>query len=665
MPSKWKAVPALIATAFIVIIGWLAYGFSLRLPLFLDDMVHFRWLAWHDLAGVWTTSRLLGYYRPLPFTLWKTLWSVQGRYDPLVLHAVNLTLHVLNALLVMALVAGRSRNRRLATAVAAGALFALFPFSYQAVPWVGSLTHPLVTALILGSLVLYRASSLGSQSQGLETEVGAKRRARWLRSASLALALLAPFAHETGVLVAALLFLLLLTDEEPLPWRQALREASPYAACAALGLAVWLAVPKGVKGVSIRDLESRLQNAVYFLQALAYPLTPLATRLTGPGKPFTDLVAVALVGGPAVVAWAFLAWKGGRGRLLALALGWFALCAAPAWAMLRFAYVIDGPRLLYEAAVGVALFWAIPLDLNCSSRARQAAAMVLGAAAVAWAGWSGYTFIRTRVPIYEQMRLAVEELLEAGAGSASQPLLCINFPSWFAPLQGTYALGHEGMALVPDYTRVADLWWLHTGQEREITSVTLPDLQSHWRYHYVAAGAIETAESLQPKLRTAARVIVTRYDGPNVAVYDAGGLVATGRPPAGSFMASFDDKVALLSATGERQGAALRVELHWQCWQPVVQDTTVFLHVYNGAGQLVAQADGYPLMGAARLTAWQAGDEWRDVRAVPLPQGLPAGEYTVKVGVYPSGGGARLPATSPSGARFQDDAVPIAAPDLP
>ena len=657
---------AVLGAALLVAVTLWTYGFSLGLPLFLDDMVHFRWLAWHDLAGIWTTSRLLGYYRPLPFTLWKALWLLQGRYEPLVLHAVNLTLHTLNSILVMVLVASRSNTRRLATAVAAALLFALFPFSYQAVPWVGSLTHPLVTGLILASLVLYQASQRPLRRRGAEAgpATDAKPHARLLKGASLALALLAPFAHETGVLVAPLLFLLLLTDEEPLPWRQAMREAAPYAACAAFGLAVWLLVPKGVKGVGIWDAESRLQNAIYFLQALAYPVTPLATRLTGRGKPLSDLAAVAMVGGPAVLAWAFLAWKARRGKLLALALGWFVLCAAPAWAVLRFAYVIDGPRLLYEAAVGAAVFWAIPLDLRPSSRVSGVAATALGAVAVTWAAWSGYTFIRARVPIYEQMRLAVEELQEVGGGMAG-PLICINFPSWFAPLQATYALGHEGMALVPDYTSVADLWWLHTGQEREITSVTLPDLQSHWRYHYVAAGPIETAESLQPKLRTARRVIVTRYDGPNVAVYDAGGLVATGQGAAQSFAASFDGTLALLSATSRRQGAVLRVELYWQCWQPVVHDTTVFLHVYDGSGQLVAQGDGYPLMGAARLTAWQAGDEWRDVRLVSLPQGLATGEYTVKVGLYPSDGGARVPATNRAGVRFQDDAVPLGTLSLP
>jgi hypothetical protein len=41
--------------------------------------------------------------------------------------------------------------------------------------------------------------------------------------ASLGMALIAPFAHETGVLMAPLLVLLLLAGERPMPLRKALR----------------------------------------------------------------------------------------------------------------------------------------------------------------------------------------------------------------------------------------------------------------------------------------------------------------------------------------------------------------------------------------------------------------------------------------------------------
>lgn len=77
MSRKWFAA-GISGGSFVLWIGILTYGFSLRLPFFLDDMVHFRWLEWHGIPEIWSSSRLLGYYRPLPFTVWKILSFIGG-----------------------------------------------------------------------------------------------------------------------------------------------------------------------------------------------------------------------------------------------------------------------------------------------------------------------------------------------------------------------------------------------------------------------------------------------------------------------------------------------------------------------------------------------------------------------------------------------------------
>lgn len=74
MSRKWFAV-GISGGLFLLWIGILTYGFSLRLPFFLDDMVHFRWLEWNGISGIWSSARLLGYYRPLPFTIWKMIFA--------------------------------------------------------------------------------------------------------------------------------------------------------------------------------------------------------------------------------------------------------------------------------------------------------------------------------------------------------------------------------------------------------------------------------------------------------------------------------------------------------------------------------------------------------------------------------------------------------------
>ena len=647
MSRKWFAV-GISGGLFLLWIGILTYGFSLRLPFFLDDMVHFRWLEWNGISGIWSSARLLGYYRPLPFTIWKMIFAYnRGGYDPIVSHALNVALHLLNTVLVFGLVASRRVHGRLALGFATALLFLLFPFSYQAVPWVGSLTHPLVTSLILGALLCYR--------------FGSRRNSRWLRGISVALALIAPFAHETGVLIAPLLALLLLTDEKAMPVRDVLRRTWPYWVCAALGLAIWVLVPKEVKQVGLLDMLSRWQNGVYFAQGLAYPAAPLATRLLRASGRLTDLQATFLVAVPVILAWSAALWKAGRGRLLALALGWFGLCVAPAWLMLPFSYVIDGPRLLYAASIGAAIFWAIPLSVRWRRGWTRVVGTALAVLVVMVAGLGGYRFIRARVPLYEEMRLSVDQLVEAvQAVPASEGILCVNCPSWLAPLESTYPVGHEGVTLVPAYSSIGDLLWLHTGEERTIRGAVVPDLLSHWRFHYSCVGSAETLDSVQPLLRESRNILRADYAASHISIHSAGGLQAENQQPAPAFLASFDSKVALVSAFWERQESLIEVALVWQSWESLGQEATVFMHLYNEAGQVVSQADGYPVGNLSRPALWRPGDQWRDVRLLRLPDNPAPGRYTIKAGLYPISGGPRLSASDPAGQRLPDDAATIA-----
>jgi hypothetical protein len=39
----------------------------------------------------------------------------------------------------------------------------------------------------------------------------------------------------------------------------------------------------------------------------------------------------------------------------------------------------------------------------------------------------------------------------------AEPMVCVNCPSWLAPLSAVYAVGHEGVTLVPDYYYSATL----------------------------------------------------------------------------------------------------------------------------------------------------------------------------------------------------------------
>jgi len=345
-------------------------------------------------------------------------------------------------------------------------------------------------------------------------------------------------------------------------------------------------------------------------------------------------------------------------------LGWFVIASAPVWAVLPYPYVEDSPRLQYEAAVGAALFWAIPLDAATRSRQRRLAILALGAMTVLSSTVVSLRFIRGRLPLYAQIERAVAGLAKARPNASDAALLCINYPCWFARWDNTYPLGREGVVVVPQ--QVEDLLWVNTGDPRPVKGAVYLDLlPQRWRYLYACLGPFVDADTIQPWLRQAGGVAVTRYEGEYVAVYDAGGLKATGQAPTTAYLAAFDDAVALLSAEAAPEMGQVRVELLWHCWRPPHREVTVFLHLYDAEGRLVSQADGFPVMGTSRLIAWQRGDQWRDVRLLPLPAGPSAGECTVKVGLYASADGQRLAATNEDGEAYPDAAVPLARLHLP
>ena len=137
--------------------------------------------------------------------------------------------------------------------------------------------------------------------------------------------------------------------------------------------------------------------------------------------------------------------------------------------------------------------------------------------------------------------------------------------------------------------------------------------------------------------------------------------------PARTSGAVFNGRFRLLgldapeSATG---GEALPVTLYWEAIEPDGRDFSVFVHLVNEAGELVAQADGQPAAGAYPTSIWAAGERVVDDRELLLPAELPAGTYLLRVGLYDPEGGARLPALAPDGTRYPDDAAGAAAIEI-
>lgn len=92
-------------------------------------------------------------------------------------------------------------------------------------------------------------------------------------------------------------------------------------------------------------------------------------------------------------------------------------------------------------------------------------------------------------------------------------------------------------------------------------------------------------------------------------------------------------------------GAELGFRLFWQADAPTEGDYTVFSHLLDAEGNLVAQVDGPPLPDTRRGTAdWHDPQETlvsREFR-LQLPDDLPAGEYRLVTGFYRRDTGRRL-----------------------
>ncbi|HKZ82586.1 MAG TPA: glycosyltransferase family 39 protein [Anaerolineae bacterium] len=95
-------------------------------------------------------------------------------------------------------------------------------------------------------------------------------------------------------------------------------------------------------------------------------------------------------------------------------------------------------------------------------------------------------------------------------------------------------------------------------------------------------------------------------------------------------------------------GQTVTVSLVWQAAQRPDRNYTVFLHVVDGEGRLVAQGDSDPVGGLRLTRSWRPGEVIRDDHPIALPDDLPPGNYAMVVGWYDRESPLRLPVETPA-----------------
>lgn len=93
-------------------------------------------------------------------------------------------------------------------------------------------------------------------------------------------------------------------------------------------------------------------------------------------------------------------------------------------------------------------------------------------------------------------------------------------------------------------------------------------------------------------------------------------------------------------------GGAILLTLLWRSLAEVDENYQVFVHLLDEQGTKIAQADGQPVQWLRPTSTWEVGEQIVDRYGLLLPDLLPAGQYTIAVGLYHPATGQRLPVSA-------------------
>jgi hypothetical protein len=91
-------------------------------------------------------------------------------------------------------------------------------------------------------------------------------------------------------------------------------------------------------------------------------------------------------------------------------------------------------------------------------------------------------------------------------------------------------------------------------------------------------------------------------------------------------------------------GDSFQVILYWQCLTPA-PDHTVFVHLLDSSGRLVAQRDSAPRGGTYPISIWDPHEIVPDTYELTMPHAAAPGDYALIVGMYQWPSLRRLPVT--------------------
>lgn len=641
--SRWLRQHQLVVTAVLVTCFalWL-YAPIRHYPLLYDDLLAIRLVKALNYATVWQPNPDFGYYRPLLFLPYLFTHSLFGYYPSSFIYAQNLGLHALAAALLTAL-AWRLWPRW-PRALAAGLLFASYPFAYQAVDVAGNNVYPLLVVLVLLAGHTYLQALTG-------------HRVWWVVTAVLFM--LALLSHELAVLFgafAALMQWAAAQRVEITQWR--LRPGfhalvfnlsrSPYLLFLASGL-LYILLYRFLPTAEVLPPASDSPwwpKALYWGQAAVYPLAWAGAR-------WSMFTADVIVTGSLLIMLAFTGWaaRWPRNRLaLLLGWGWWGITAVLLTLTLPADYVLHGPRLTYLGSVGITLLWAVLLDALFTWRRMGQAVWALALAAMLL---PGSLFVRGRMAALADLGTVVDVM---ATHMLPQPLaegvLFVNLPAWSVPARPTFPVGVEIAALMGHHLFAEELVWHNLNQVRPVRAIGVAGLQQDPGYPYGIHAQAEGMGDVAAWAPAGAHVFISQFTTAGVETQYTGHFWPS--EAATNQLAQMGD-YRLITATAVACGDTLTLTTTWQLPGTPTPTTSLFVQALAADGRLLGQNDGPPLNLPPEMLVLPTGWLVTDRRTLPLAD-APA---RLLIGVYDYARGDRFAATDDGGRPLPDNALPL------
>jgi len=634
----------LIVIAAIVLLAFLLYAPSLRYPFVWYDADDVLRAIKYPVETLFSGVPNYQYYRPLIFTFWKVILNTWGADSAPMFHAYLIGGHLLNAVLLYALTRTLTRSRSLAAVAAL--LFTVYPFSYQAVTWI--IAHQLPSlAFVLAGLLVYTKARSRMQD--------ARSRSVTLNVTALSLLVISMLLHESAYVSAGLIVLveayLVVTK------RVARISAWPLAYIAVTGVMYFIYASAAKSSPPQATFE--VSTGLYLLQGLVYPAALLLARACQPVS--CDPTALLLPTSLIFLGVLAIFWKLQRTLLIGLfgAL-WFLGSILPMWAGRDFVYNEYAPRLLYLAGCGACIAIAATvgwgansiqesrlqpeLSNSGSARLRPAARRNAGTgkprrlARSAAFGLIAVILLQSTLFVFRRQGLHDEAfaLLAQENNAMFAPrdgqALFINTPELFTFKDAEFPLGWFGALVSPWHNRiVTDRHLRALNADWVIESAQAQQLQDQARLRLEFHGQVLPPDQLQTAILSATQVYRVAAPQVDLHLFQIGQIEHHAAPPE-SFVADWPAGVRLISATLETEAHTPVLNLDWFVGGPIDPEVTVFVHVLNEAGQVVAQADGDLVGGYVPIGLWQPNDRVQERRRVPLIESH--GQYRLVLGLY-------------------------------